>query len=325
MGMALLFMGRKQLKWEDILKNTVFNVTFTAVFLGFFLLILYTFSDVLVGTFSSPYALYPKDKSLGINSCQQWTENVRDFNVKNGEEANRLTVLAYNRIIDEEQLNEAHFTNDDTLKLNIVLTSEFEKQMAYLAKHQYTSLTAEEFYLFMQNKITVPKNSVFITFDDGLKTNLETAYPILKKYEFTAINFIDTGHITEKDNKIIQDTSVHDLQKGCDVFDFQSHTYNFHQRNEEDEAYLVSETKKAIQADIAISLVNLDKKNNLFSYPYGEYDDETIEVLKQLNIKMAFTIESNDVRPGMDFYKIPRKAILSDDTIEDFKKKINMW
>mgnify|MGYP003508294693 CR=1 FL=1 len=88
------------------MKNTLFNVTFTAVFLGLFLLILYTFSDTLQGVFTSQQPLYPNDKSLGINSCQQWTENVRDFNVKNGEEANRLTVLAYNRIIDEEQLNE---------------------------------------------------------------------------------------------------------------------------------------------------------------------------------------------------------------------------
>lgn len=290
-----------------------------------FSLILYTFSDILVGAFSSQQSLYAKDKSLGINSCQKWTENFRDFNVKNGEEANRLTVLAYNRIIDEEQLNETHFTNDDTLQSTIVLTSEFEKQMEYLAKHNYTSLTAEEFYLYMQNKITVPKNSILITFDDGFKNNLDAAYPILKKHKFTAINFIDTGHITEKNNKSMQDVTVHDLQKGCDIFDFQSHTYNFHKRNEEGEAYLVSETKKAIQKDIAISLVNLDKKNAIFSYPYDEYDNETIQALKQLNIKMAFTTEGNDVRPGMDLYKIPRKTILSDDTIEDFKKKINMW
>ena len=89
--------------------------------------------------------------------------------------------MAYNRIIDEEQLNETHFTNDDTLQSTIVLTSEFEKQMEYLAKHNYTSLTAEEFYLYMQNKITVPKNSILITFDDGFKNNLDAAYPILKK------------------------------------------------------------------------------------------------------------------------------------------------
>ena len=36
-----------RLKWEDILKNTLFNVTFTAIFLGMFSLILYTFSDIL--------------------------------------------------------------------------------------------------------------------------------------------------------------------------------------------------------------------------------------------------------------------------------------
>lgn len=325
MEMVYPCIKRKPHKREDIMKNLLFNVTFTAIFLGMFSLILYTFSDTLVSALTSQQHLYPKDKSLGINSCQKWTENVRSFNVKNGEEANRLTVLAYNRIIDEEQLNETHLTNENSLQSTIVLTSEFEKQMAFLAKHNYTSLTAEEFYSFIQNKSVVPKNSILITFDDGFKNNFDATYQILKKYNFTAINFIDTGQITEKNSKSMQNITVQDLQKGCDVFDFQSHTYNFHQRNEEGEAYLLSETKKAIQKDIAISLVNLNKKNPILSYPYGEYDDETIEVLKRLNIKMAFTNEGEDVRPGMDLYKIPRKIILPDDTIEVFKKKINMW
>lgn len=305
------------------MKNALFNVAFTAIFLGMFSLILYIFSDTLIGAITSKQTLYPKDKSLAIDSCQKWTDDVTDHNVKSGEEANRLTVLVYNRIIDEEQLNETHFTNDESLQSTIVVTAEFEKQMAFLATHNYTSLTAEEFYLFMQNKIKVPQKSILITFDDGLKDNLDTAYPILKKYKFTAINFIDTGQVTKKNSKTI--VTVHDLQKGCDVFDFQSHTYNFHQRNEKGEAYLVSETQKEIQKDIGISLVNLNKKNPIFSYPYGEYDDETIKALEQFNIIMAFTTEGNDVRPGMDLYKIPRKDILPDDTIEDFKKKINMW
>lgn len=305
------------------MKNALFNITFTAIFLGMFSLILYIFSDTVIGAITSKPTLYPKDKSLAIDACQNWTDDVTDFNVKSGEEANRLTVLVYNNIIDEEQLNEAHFTNDNSLQSTIVVTSEFEKQMAFLANEKYTSLTAEEFYLFMQNKITVPQNSILITFDGGFKTNLETAYPILKKYDFTAINFIDTGQVTEKNSKT--SVTVQDLQKGCDVFDIQSHTYNFHQRTEEGEAYLVSKTQNEIQQDIGISLVNLNKKNPIFSYPYGEYDDETIEALKQLSIKMAFTTESNDVRPGMDIYTIPRKLILPDDTIEDFKKKINMW
>ena len=88
------------------MRNTLFNVTFTAIFLGLFSLILYTFSNALVSAFTSDPPLYPNDKSLGINSCQKWTENIRNFNVENGEEANRLTILAYNRIIDiNERIN----------------------------------------------------------------------------------------------------------------------------------------------------------------------------------------------------------------------------
>lgn len=306
------------------MKNTLFNVTFTVTFFGVFSLILYLFSDTLVSTLTAQKPLYPKDKSFGINTCQKWTEDIENFNVRFGEEANRLTVLAYNTILDEEQLNETHFTKTNTLHSTIVLASEFEKQMAFLEKHNYNSLTAEEFYLFMENKIVVPKNSILITFDDGLENNLDTAYHILKKYKFTAISFIDTGQIVEKKSKTIQEVTVQDLHKGCDVFDFQSHTYNFHQRNEEGEAYLVSESERAIKKDIGVSLVNLHKESPIFSYPYGEYDEKTIKILQELNVKMAFTTEEKDARPGMDLYKIPRKMILSDDTLEDFKKKINM-
>ncbi len=307
------------------MKNIVFNVTFTAIFLSMFSLIIFTFSNTLISAFTSQQSLYSKDKSLEIHSCQKWTENVRHFNVKDGDEANRITVLTYNQIVNEEQLNEYELSEEVFLQSNLVLASEFEKQMAFLAKHHYTSLTAEEFYMFMQNEMKVPKNSILITIDGGFKSNVETAYPILKNYNFTAVNFIETGHITEKNNKSMQNLSINDLQKGCDVFDYQSHTYNFHQRDEKGEAYLVSASNKELKKDIAFSLVNLNKKSPIFAYPYGEYNDEITELLKQLNIKMAFTMEEKDVRPGMNLYKIPRKMVLPIDTIEDFKRKINMW
>lgn len=294
------------------MKRLLFNVTFTAIFLGLFSLILYTFSDKLVGALTSTQTLYPKDESLEVDACQKWVGNIRDFQIGTEAAANRLTVLVYNGIV-----------NTDSPQSSSVLASEFEQQMAFLAKNHYTSLTAKEFYLYMKNELVVPQNSIFITFDDGYKNNFSAAYPILKKYKFTAVNFIDTSQITKKNSQSAQRITVQDLQKGCDVFDFQSHTYNFHQRNDEGEAYLVSETKKAIQKDIGISLVNLKKEDPIFAYPFGEYDNETIEVLKLLNIKMAFTTEGKDARPGMDLYKIPRKMILPEDTLEDFKKKIN--
>nr|WP_246629243.1 polysaccharide deacetylase family protein [Mesobacillus maritimus] len=180
----------------------------------------------------------------------------------------------------------------------------------------------------MDNKIDIPQNSILLTFDDGFKNNYQEAYPILKKYNFTALNFVITGNITEKDNKYDpmgqQYLSVSDMKKSCDIFDFESHTYNFHQRNEDGKAYLVTKDKEAIMKDLKISLGNISDNQPLFSYPYGEYDLETIEVIKELGIQSAFTVKYDDVRPGKDLYEIPRKTVFPNDTIVDFMDKINL-
>ncbi|MGM0902160.1 MAG: polysaccharide deacetylase family protein [Bacillota bacterium] len=200
--------------------------------------------------------------------------------------------------------------------------------MALLKKHDYVTLTAAEFNLFMESKVDIPKNSILLTFDDGFKNNYHEAYPILKKYNFTALNFVITGNITEKDTKYDpigkQYLSVSDIKQGCDVFDFESHTYNFHHRDEDGKANLVAKNKEAIKEDIKISLGNLNDGYPLFSYPYGEYDAEAIEAIKESNIHSAFTVKYDDVRPGMNLYEIPRKTVFPDDTIEDFMEKINL-
>lgn len=59
--------------------------------------------------------------------------------------------------------------------------SEFEAQMAYLARCGYKALSLEEFFLYKKAKLKVPKKSVLITFDDGWRDNFYFAYPILKR------------------------------------------------------------------------------------------------------------------------------------------------
>ena len=171
--------------------------------------------------------------------------------------------------------------------------------MKILNENKYTTLTAAEFKLFMENKIKVPTKSIVITFDDGFKNNYYEAYPILKKYNFTALNFIITSHITEKNSKYDgsenQYLSLSDIENSCDVFDFQSHTYDFHQRTEDQKAYLLSKEKEEIKENIQTSLVNLNKDHYLFSYPYGEYSSSAIEILKSLDIEMAFSVHYGDV------------------------------
>lgn len=70
----------------------------------------------------------------------------------------------------------------------------FEKQMAYLAKRGFTTLTAKQFEGFLRGE-PVPYKSVLITFDGGYLDNYVFAYPILKKYQLHASIFISTSSI----------------------------------------------------------------------------------------------------------------------------------
>jgi hypothetical protein len=80
-------------------------------------------------------------------------------------------------------------------KINIV---KFEKQMDYLATHNYSVISLSELLAGLKAGQLPPK-PVIITIDDGFKSTYTLAYPVLKKYNFPATLFIYTNFI-EKNN-----------------------------------------------------------------------------------------------------------------------------
>lgn len=101
-----------------------------------------------------------------------------------GREQKGLLVLTYHRISTQPDF-------DDSLKVS--LTS-FEKQISYL-KENYDILAGEELADIIKNRRPIPKNSVFITFDDGWSDNYTSAFPILKQNGVPATIFISTDYI----------------------------------------------------------------------------------------------------------------------------------
>lgn len=305
-----------------------FNISFFAIFICAFSFIIYTFSDSIVLAFTAQQPALSQETKLPIRTCQQWTEQVRDFKVTKEDRANRVVVLNYHKIIDDDAINNTHYATKDELHSTIVLKSQFEKQMALLDKNHFTSLTTAEFELFMENKLDVPKNSVYITFDDGFKNTYEEAYPILKKYHFTAASFLITSHIAEKSTKFdpagIQYLSLQDITNGCDIFDYQAHTYNLHKRHSDGQSILLKSSLDTLMDDFTINFQQLQKESPLFAYPYGEYNKTVIEVLEKLNVQFAFTTKLGDARPGQHPLQIPRKTILPTHTLDDFKALVNL-
>lgn len=265
--------------------------------------------------------LYPADQSFHLDAC------TKESTIKKPpkEAAAKVPVLSYHHIVSREDLSESHYIKG---KLNpmVVLKEDFEKQMAYLKEKGYTSLTLSELYDFLARKKDVPAKSVVITFDDGYKDNYVEAYPILKKYNFTAVSFIITGYVTSKLHPYvpeeIQYLSLHEIERGCDVFDYQSHTYNLHQREKnrfnQDASFLLTKEADQIEKDLRTSIRQLDGRKKAFAYPYGEYTPNTINSLINLGFRMAFTVEKKAAERGDRIYEIPRLPVVAETTMEEF-------
>lgn len=298
-------------------KYIVPNLLFTFTFMIIFSPLCYVLVNYLIDYGMSPVAAKESlseytSLNLPINRKLTDTTGIAD----------QVTVLMYHQIIPENQLKKHHFTKTGELVDMVVTLEDFTNQMNYLKKHQYTVLTLKEFEGFMEGTKNVPKNSVLITFDDGHKNVFEFAYPVLKKHNFYATHFLITSLITNRtiayDSSYLQYASIEELKKAADVFDYGSHSHDFHHRNTNNVAYLKSSTREMVKNDL--------KKANMwlghtmaFAAPYGEYTTSTLEVLKELDVKMGFTINGGYANPSQHILEIPRQGVYSFYTMEDFK------
>lgn len=197
-----------------------------------------------------------------------------------------------------------------------VSTTTFEKQIAYLSKHHYKSLTLSE---MIEQKENLPRKTVVITFDDGYKDNLTNALPILKKYHFKATLFL----VINRDNndwamhrKTSNQGVVDKIEKLNDndvkillqsnLIEIGAHTihhYNFQTLSEESKKEEIEKSKRALEETFGITC-------KTFSYPFGLFSQGDENLVKDAGFIGAVTTEKRSVNTINDpIYLLPRIAV----------------
>ncbi|WP_409300124.1 polysaccharide deacetylase family protein [Peribacillus sp. SCS-155] len=278
------------------------------------MVIFYAFEEKAFGT-QKP--LVSDGKPLGLEACKPLTRTFVNDGVNKA-----VPILTYHHVIKEEDLTKVHYESMGHLYQTIITAELFEEHLKFLKDNGYTSLSLEEFRRFMAGESDVPKKSVFLTIDDGFRNNYVEAYPLLKKYGFQATNFLITAKVLKQDVKYDASASQYltfkEAKKACDVFEYQSHTFDYHKIGKK-RSYLVEKPKGKIEKDIAKSIVQLDGEKGGFSYPYGQYDEETIQAVKDLGFEMAFTTEERPANRKDSMYEIPRYQIVPTMGVEDLR------
>lgn len=236
------------------------------------------------------------------------------------ESPNGVIILMYHRI------------NDDLAPHNLITrTKAFKEQMRFLYRHpdvfQVISLTEFEndhLMVFEQK----PRTKVIITFDDGYRDNYLNAYPVLKELGFPATIFLVTGLIgSDKKFARYGYVSGRDMLNWDEVAEMYAHDITFGAHTVS-HPHLPQFSYEAQRQEIADSQADVDRnlprgeRLSTFCYPYGEYNTETLKIVKELGFKFALSVNPGINTLTTPLYELNRIEVSGMDDLKSFEYKV---
>ncbi len=199
---------------------------------------------------------------------------------------------------------------------------QFEREMKFLHTHGYICLSLADLLLPSDNIQSSGRRAVALTFDDGYEDFYTIAFPILKKYGFTATVFLITNFTheqndsqPEEENRYLSWTQIETLQQSG--ISFGSHTCT-HSR-------LPSLKPDEIQSELNISKecleVKLGQKIQWLSYPYSVSTQEIQRMAEEAGYMAAFGVDNGKGNR----YNIWRHICTRDEPLVVFDIKLKRW
>jgi len=197
----------------------------------------------------------------------------------------------------------------------------FDRQMAYLKVSGYNVITLRQFLDFVECRRRPPQKSVLITIDDGWKTARTIAYPILKKYGFTAVLFIYTDLIKDKQNSLtLSWDDVLALRKSG-VFEIGSHTVTHSDLGKVSDDQLqreLQDSQRIINAKVGIT-------PDVIAYPNGVFNKKVMDSMSKYGYKAGFTVVRGPNAFFQNTYALNRSMVHNSERLSDFAKLLETF
>lgn len=268
----------------------------------------------LVYTFNKSYDLpiiIKDDNRYGIdynnNLLYIKKEDVKETKANNNTDkknSSGIAVLNYHAFYDENNADEKKECTTEICHSK----KQFKSHLDLIKEKNMLTLQMKEVEMYIDGKIQLPK-SVLITIDDGPKTKI--AVDLLTEYKMYATIFLVTSWFDEKE------------YYKTDYIELHSHTHNMHDGGQcpgGQGGGIKCLPEEEIQKDLKQSREDLDG-STVFCYPFYEYNDYSIQMLKKAGFTMAFIGESNNsdnlIHVGSDKFRLRRFVIVTYTTIND--------
>jgi peptidoglycan/xylan/chitin deacetylase (PgdA/CDA1 family) len=200
-----------------------------------------------------------------------------------------------------------------------VSPANFEAQLRYLVEHGYEPISLESLVRHLQIGGALPPKPVVLTFDDGFRDHYTNAYPLLKKYGFVGTFFIITGLVDEGRAEYMSWSEIELMH--ANGMEIGSHTYTHPSLQGKSFDYIVWQvlgSKEAIEA-------RTQEPVRFFSYPSGQYDQQTVDVLRSAGYWGAVTVEAGSLQSSKRSFELKRIRVRGSYDLKDFDHWLNHW
>src|SRR5258708_1507475 len=205
--------------------------------------------------------------------------------------------------------------SDPVVSALTVSPEQLEQQLSFLNSHNFQTITLDELSTALEGKTSLPKNPIILTFDDGYRNFYENAFPLLKKYDAKAVQFVITGVVDRQ--PYLTWSQIMEMDKSG-LIEFGAHTRHHPNLPDIPRATIVDEIKGS-KLDLE---QHLKKRVNWFAYPYGSYSEFIMQTVRDAGFKGAASTVYGTAQSKNTLYLFPRIMVDGRFTLDNLTSRI---
>jgi peptidoglycan/xylan/chitin deacetylase (PgdA/CDA1 family)/SAM-dependent methyltransferase len=201
----------------------------------------------------------------------------------------------------------------------------FEEQLRYLRDSGYYSISLEDWRIAAATKQSLPGRAILFTFDDGYLDFFTYAWPLLKKYGFSAIVFLVTklvGQSNQWDAAYGEELPLMNWQQieqlQAEGVEFGSHSVTHRPLTSLPITEIVQEGVRSRK----ILTHKLGRAVHTFAYPYGDSDKTVEHLIGACGYTFGLSCRSGFAKFQGNLLALPRIEISGSDGLKNFVKKL---
>jgi len=200
----------------------------------------------------------------------------------------------------------------DVYRIDLSVTPDnFRAQLAWLRDNGYTAIDYYDLTMAIVGYSELPEKPVLLTFDDGYLDNYTNAFPLLQEYGFKGTFFVITEFIDSGREGYMTWPMIEEMARAGHRIE--SHSRTHPDLTEKDRDGLIWELLGSQQTIAA----HIGYTPRYFCYPGGDYNEQTIALLRELDFWGAVTT-ANDTWHGFnERFEWGRLRVRNDTTVAE--------